>query len=84
MNGNTENSNKTLTSNSDISDVSKRYIQLNRDDLQKHKNNLHIDKIVLYDFKGSAMSREEMHKAEHIIFIDGEQIKELKNRYAKW
>lgn len=63
---------------------SKRYIQLKRDDLQFNKNNLPIDKITLYDFKGSVMSIEEMRKAEQIIFVDGEQIKELKNRYATW
>ena len=61
-------------------DVSKCYIELIRDDLQKNKNNLPIDKITLYDFKASAMSRNEMLKADRIIFVDGKEFKELKNR----
>ena len=63
---------------------SKRYIEIKRDDLQFDRNNLPIDKITIYDFKGSVMSREEMRKAEQIIFVDGEQTKELKNRYDVW
>ena len=64
--------------------VSKRFIELTRDDLVKFKNDLPIDEISIYNFKSSAMSREEMHKAELITFKDGEQIKELKNRYRVW
>lgn len=64
--------------------VSKRFIELTRDDLVKFKSDLPIDEISIYDFKSSAMSREEIHKAELITFKDGEQIKELKNRYRVW
>ena len=64
--------------------VSKRFIELTRDDLGKFKSDSPIDEISIYDFKSSSMSREEMHKAELIIFKDGEQIKELKNRYRAW
>lgn len=73
-----------VSENFNIVGVSKRYIELKRDDLQKDKNNLPIEKITLYDFKGSVMSRDEMCKAEQIIFVNGEQIKELKNRYVTW
>jgi len=59
--------------------TNKRCIELKRSDLQKDKNNLPIDMITLYDFKGSVMSRNEINMAEQIIFVDGEQIKELKN-----
>jgi len=64
--------------------VSKRFIELTRDDLVKFKSDLPIDEISIYDFKSSTMSRDEMHKAEIITFKDGEQIKELKNRYRVW
>jgi hypothetical protein len=76
--------NKPHNQQLNIAGVSKRYIELKRDDLQKDKNNLPIEKITIYDFKGSVMSRDEICKAEQIIFVDGEQIKELKNRYAVW
>ena len=56
-------------------------IKLNRNNLQKHKINLSIDEITLYDFKASAMSSEEMNKADEIIFTDGFRVKKLKNRY---
>jgi hypothetical protein len=56
-------------------------IELTRDDLVKFKSDLPIDDISIYDFKSSVMSRDEIHKAELITFKDGEQIKELKNRY---
>jgi hypothetical protein len=64
--------------------VSKRFIELTRDDLVEFKSDLPIDEISICDFKSSAMSRDEMHKAELITFKDGEQIKELKNRYRVW
>ena len=64
--------------------VSKLFIELTRDDLVKFKRDLPIDEISIYDFKGSAMSRDEMRKAYLITFKDGEQIKELKNRYRVW
>jgi SHS2 domain-containing protein len=76
--------NKPQSQQLNIAGVSKRYIELKRDDLRKDKNNLLIEEITLYDFKGSIMSRDEMCKAEQIIFVDGEQIKELKNKYATW
>ena len=67
-----------------IHNVSKRFIELTRDDLVESKSDLPIDEISIHDFKSSAMSRDDMHKAELITFKDGEQIKELKNRYRVW
>lgn len=67
-----------------IGGVSKRFIMLTRKDLVKFKSDLPIDEISIYDFKGSSMSRDEMQKAELIIFKDGEQLKKLKNRYRVW
>ena len=64
--------------------VMPRFIELTSDDLVKFKRNLPIDDITLYNFKGSAMSRDEIRKAELITFKDDEQIKELKNRYRVW
>lgn len=75
---------KQYTEQCNIAVVSKRVIELTRDDLVKFKSDLPIDEISIYDFKGSAMSREEMYKADLITFKDGEQIKELKNRYRVW
>jgi hypothetical protein len=75
---------KQQNGNDFIADVSKRFIELTRDDLVKFKSDLPIDEISIYDFKSSAMNREEMHKAVIITFKDGEQIKELKNRYRVW
>ena len=77
-----QNSNNLQSQQLNIAGVSKRYIELKRDDLQEDKNNLLIEEITRYDFKGSVMSRDEMRKAEQIIFVDDEQIKELKNKYA--
>lgn len=78
---NLENSNEQALT---IPVVSKRFIELTRDDLVKFKSDLPIDEISIYDFKRSSMSRDEMHKAELITFKDGEQVKELKNRYRAW
>ena len=64
--------------------VGKPFIELTRDDLVKFKSDLPIDEISIYDFKSSAMSRDEINKAKLITFKDGEQIKELKNRYKVW
>ena len=55
--------------------------ELRREDLRRNKRNLSIDKITIWDFEGSAITIEEICKSEKIIFIDGEQIKVLKNRY---
>ena len=65
-----------------IAVVNKRFIELTRDDLVKFKSDLPIDHISIYDFKRSVISIDEISKAELIIFKDGEQIKELKNRYG--
>jgi hypothetical protein len=64
----------------DIPVASKRYIELKRNDLQKDKKSLPIKKLTICDFKDSVMSIDEMGKAEQIIFVDGQQIKKLKNR----
>lgn len=59
-------------------------IELTRNDLQFDRKKLPIDKITLYDFHGSAMSRDEMCKADQIIFIDDDLIvKKLKNTFDK-
>ena len=79
-----ENSQTAKTQVLNIPIVSKRFIELTRDDLVKFKSDLPIDEISIYDFKSSAMSRDEMHKAELITFKDDEQIKVLKNRYRVW
>lgn len=64
--------------------ANKRFIELTRDDLVKFKSDLPIDKISIWDFKTDSMSIYEIYKAELIIFKDGEQFKELKNRYRVW
>ena len=79
-----QNLNNAETQGLNIPVVSKRFIELTRDDLVKFKSDLPIDEISIYDFKGSSMSIDEIYKAELIIFKDGEQIKELKNRYRVW
>lgn len=80
-----QNLNNEETQALNIPVVSKRvFIALTRDDLVKFKSDLPIDEISIYDFKSSSMSRDEMHKAELITFKDGEQTKELKNKYRVW
>lgn len=64
--------------------VSNHFIELTREDLVKFKTDLPIDKISIYDFKGTVLSRDEIDKADLITFKDGEQIKELKNKYRTW
>ena len=64
-----------------LNDLSKNYIELTRDDLQKDKRNKPIDKITLYDFKSSVMSREDMCKADLITFVDDDESIDLKYRY---
>ena len=77
---NTDNK-KTETEQCTIPSVSKRFIELTREDLVKFKSDLPIDEISFYDFKSSSITTDELHKAEKITFIDGEEIKILKNRY---
>ena len=79
-----QNLNNEETQALNIPVVSKRFIALTRDDLVKFKSDLPIDEISIYDFKSSSMSRDEMRKAELITFKDGEQTKELKNKYRVW
>jgi len=67
-----------------IQRVSNSYIELTREDLQKDKSNKPIDKITLYDFKGSVMTREQMCKAEIITFVDGDDHIDLKHKYKVW
>ena len=67
-----------------LQEPQKRYIELRRDDLQRKKYNLPINKITYHDFKSDVLSPEDINKAELIVFIDGEEIRELKNRYATW
>jgi hypothetical protein len=73
-------SKKTETEQCTIPSVSKRFIELTREDLVKFKSYLPIDKISCYDFKSSSITRDELHKAEKITFKDGEEIKILKSR----
>ena len=65
----------------DMHVVSKRFIELTRDDLVKIKSDLPINEICFYDFKSSSMTREELLKAEKITFKDGDEMKVLKSRY---
>ena len=65
----------------DIHVVSKRFIELTRDDLVKIKSDLPINEISFYDFESSSMTREELLKAEKITFKDGDEMKVLKSRY---
>ena len=68
-----ENIGKTQTIHkSHLSD--KRFIILTREDLVKYKTDLPIEEVGLFDFKSSSITREEINKAEVIIFKDGEQI----------
>jgi ABC-type transport system involved in cytochrome bd biosynthesis fused ATPase/permease subunit len=53
-------------------------IELYREDLQKCKANLPLDEITVYDFK---ISKEDIMKADSIVFIVGDVIKKLKSRY---
>ena len=57
-------------------------IELGRKDLQRDKKDLLVENVTIFDFKGSVMSREEMNKAEKIIFVDGNKVKILKNRFG--
>ena len=67
-----------------LQNVRNSYIELTRNDLTKDKSNKPIDKITLYDFKGSVMTREQMCKAEIITFVDGNKSIDLKHRYKIW
>lgn len=60
--------------------VNKRSLVLTRENLQKDKKRKHFNCISRYDFKPSSMSLREMREAERIIFVDGDQDKDLKNR----
>lgn len=57
-------------------------IELTRDDLVKNKSDLPINEINCYDFKASVLSKEEIRRADLIIFKDGKNVKELKNKYS--
>lgn len=76
-----ENLNSTKTQALNMSIFRERFIELNRDNLVKYKRNLPIEEISLSHFKSTAISIDEIHKAEIIIFKEGEEIKVLKNRY---
>ena len=64
-----------------IPSVSKRFIELTREDLVKFKSDLPISEISFHDFRSSSMTMEELRKAEKITFKDGNEIKVLKSRY---
>ena len=59
-----------------------RLEQIFRSDLLEEKAKLPIEGITIYDFKNDALSPDEIKKAEYIIFVDGRNIIELKNRLA--
>lgn len=79
-----ENLNSTKTQALNMSIFRERFIELNRDNLVKYKRNLPIEEISLSHFKSTAISIDEINKAEIIIFKEGEEIKVLKNRYGVW
>jgi hypothetical protein len=56
------------------------YIELNREDFIKTKSNISIDKIELTDFKNDSITLEEISNANTIVFVDGNNSRELKNR----
>lgn len=78
------NERNKIESKFSIGGVSNSYIELTREDLQKDKSNKPIDKITLYDFKRSVISREQICKAEIITFVDGDKSKDLKHKYKVW
>jgi len=55
--------------------MEKRIFILRRNDLQRNKTNLPIEKIRIYDFNSGAISIDEIRKTEQIIFVDNDQIK---------
>ena len=57
--------------------VSRRYIQLTREDLIESNKIDFFDDISAYDFK---ISIDEINKAEKIVFVDGAKEKILKQR----
>lgn len=71
---------ETLTQDDIELILKKRFIILTREDLVKFKSDLLINKISVYDFKSSSMSKNEMRKAKLIIFKDGNKTKKLKNK----
>lgn len=71
---------ETLTQDDIELILKKRFIILTREDLVKFKSDLLINKISVYDFKSSSMSKDEMQKAKLIIFKDGNKTKKLKNK----
>lgn len=56
-------------------------IELNRNDLTWNKTDKPINEITIYDFKYSLVSNAVIRKASLIIFNDGDNIVELKNKY---
>jgi len=67
-------------------EISKKdvWIGLTRLDLQKHKEDVSIDDVTVFDFKSSSLTREQMNEASFIVFEDEGVLKELKNKYASW
>ena len=61
-------------------DEYKSYIELTRQNLQFDKIDKNINDITIHDFKFNTIEKLEMRNAEHIIFVDGDQIVKLKSK----
>jgi len=56
-------------------------IGLVRSDLRLDKRYLHIDDITVWDFKSSVISREDVQKADLIVFIENDKRIVFKDRF---
>lgn len=61
-------------------DEYKSHIELTRQNLQFDKIDKNINDITIHDFKFNVIEKLEMRNAEHIIFVDGDQIVKLKSK----
>jgi len=60
----------------------KETIALTREDLRRDKEDVSINDITLYDIKSNVMTREEINRANFIVFVNNDnKIKVLKKRY---
>ena len=52
-------------------------IELNRSDLTNDKKSLSLNEISLFDYKPTSLSREDMHRAHYVTFIDDDGTKKV-------
>lgn len=58
------------------------WLSLSRNDLLERNKTLGLNEISLYDFNHSAVTRQQIDEATHIIFVDDDgSARYLKNRY---